>query len=125
METNYKQIYDFAMKWKNKFLDENADCYELTDITFSNECFELGFKMDCGEAFSAKYEKAFNNYDELKKIINEIDDIELLESAMHSQWRYFNHWAYSAFEILEPEHRNGFVLVLSRLAELSKQNNFI
>ena len=52
-------------------------------------------------------------------------DIPLLGSAIYSQWRYFNHWAYTGAEILEPENRAWFILALSRLALLSGENPFI
>ena len=52
-------------------------------------------------------------------------DIPLLGSAIYSQWRYFNHWAYTGAEILEPKNRAWFILALSRLALLSGENPFI
>lgn len=52
-------------------------------------------------------------------------DITLLGSAIYSQWRYFNHWAYTGAEILEPQNRAWFILALSRLAMLSGDNPFI
>ena len=37
-------------------------------------------------------------------------------------WRYFNHWAYDAAEILAPQNRAWFILALGRLALLSGEN---
>jgi len=34
----------------------------------ADDCKALGFKMDCGNAFTEKYGSAFNDYEELDKI---------------------------------------------------------
>lgn len=91
----------------------------------ADDCAALGFRMDCGHAFSEKYGNAASKSDELDKIIDDVTDIDLLGSAIYSQWRYFNHWAYDAASILEPENRSWFILALSRLAILSGENPFI
>ena len=91
----------------------------------ADDCSALGFEMDCGHAFSEKYGNAANDSEALDKIIDSVDNIPLLGSAIYSQWRYFNHWAYSGAEILEPQKRAWFILALSRLALLSGDNPFI
>lgn len=60
----------------------------------------------------------------LNRIIDDVTDISLLSSAIYSNWRYFNHWDYNAEEILEPIHREWFILALSRLISLSKEEPF-
>lgn len=117
-----KQTYDFAVKWCDKFRDHNINYIELVDHWLADDCAALGFKMDCGNAFSEKYGDAVYNHEALEKIIDEVTDIPLLGSAIYSQWRYYNHWAYDAQEILEPRNRAWFILALSRLALLSKKN---
>ena len=89
----------------------------------ADDCFSLGFEMDCGKAFSEKYPAAFNDSQALSKIVNEITDIPLLGSAIFSQWRYFNHWAYSGDEILAPNNREWFIIALSRLKELTEETD--
>ena len=91
----------------------------------ADDCAALGFEMDCGHAFAEKYGSAASDSNALDKIIDEVDDISLLGSAIYSQWRYFNHWAYSGEEILEPKNRAWFILALSRLAVLASDNPFI
>lgn len=120
-----KQIHDFAIRWCDKFRDQNINFIELVDHWMADDCDALGFKMDCGHAFSEKYGHAANDYRELDRIIDDVTDITLLGSAIYSQWRYFNHWAYDAASILEPCNRAWFVLALSRLAMLSGENPFI
>lgn len=91
----------------------------------ADDCVALGFEMDCGHSFSEKYGQAANNHEALDSIIDDVTDIPLLGSAIYSQWRYFNHWAYDGAAILEPQNRAWFILALSRLALLSGDNPFI
>lgn len=114
-----KQVHNFAVKWAGKFKDEKIDYIELVDGSMGDECRALGFKMDCGHSFSEEYGRASCSYHELNLIIDEVSDIELLGSAIFSQWRYFNHWAYDASDILNTENRTWFILALNRLAALS------
>ena len=95
-----KQIHDFAVKWCDKFRDQNINYIELVDHWMADDCAALGFEMDYGHAFSERYGQAANNHEALDSIIDDVTDISLLGSAIYSQWRYFNHWAYDAAEIL-------------------------
>lgn len=113
------QIHEFAVKWCDKFIDKNINYIELVDHYMADDCDALGFEMDCGHAFSKKYGNVANNFEALERIIRQVTDIPLLSSAIYSQWRYFNHWAYSGAKILEPQNRAWFTIALSRLAELS------
>lgn len=119
--TKINKTYLFAKKWYEKFNDENISYIELVDHYMADDCFELDFKMDCGDAFYREYGSAINDYSELEKVISKVRDIDLLGSAIFSRWRYFNHWAYSGEEILEPKNRKWFIIALNRLAELTKQ----
>ncbi|MBQ8418520.1 MAG: hypothetical protein IJX10_07840 [Phascolarctobacterium sp.] len=114
-----KLIYDFASKWLEKFEDRNINYLEIIDGTMGDECISLGFEMDCGRAFSDLYGEAIKDYEKLNIIIEEVTDIYLLGSAILSQWRYFNHWAYSGAEILEPKNREWFIIALRKLIILS------
>ena len=114
-----KAVHDFAMKWRKKFLTPNIDFVELVDHFMADDCEELGFKMDCGTSFSELYGRAVFDSEELNVIINQINDISLLGSAIYSRWRYFNHCAYDARSILEEKNRNWFLLALDRLMTLS------
>ena len=120
-----EQVNAFATKWVDKFRDQKISYTDLVDHYLADECEALGFQMDCGHSFSERYGKAESKYDELDKVIDEVNDIQLLGSAIYSRWRYFNHWAYDATSILEFENRSWFILALSRLAVLSGENPFI
>lgn len=113
------QIHEFAVKWIDKFSDKKINYIELVDHYMADDCEALGFIMDCGHAFSEKYGNAVYNSEALGRIIYQITDIPLLGSAIYSRWRYFNHWAYSGEEILNPKNREWFILSLSRLDELA------
>lgn len=119
--TDLKQINEFACKWIEKFSDPNVQYIELVDHWMADDCRALGFEMDCGQAFSEKYDGAFNHKKVLERIINDVTDISLLGSAVYSKWRYFNHWAYCGDEILESENKAWFLLVLERIKTLSEE----
>lgn len=120
-----KQIYDFAIKWCDKFRDCDINYIELLDHWMADECIALGFNIDCGKAFKEKYGLAIYDPETLNKIIDDITDIPLLGSAIYLRWRYFNHWAYDSAEILNPQNRAWFILALSRLALLCQENQFV
>ena len=114
-----KKYIKFADKWMAKFMDPNINDYVLLDPPMGEECASLGFKMDCGQGFKEVYGDASDNYKMLQGIIHQVTDIDLLGSAIYSQWRYFNHWAYNGSAILEPENRKWFIIALKRLKELA------
>lgn len=116
------QIQDFARKWSGKFRNERINYLEFVEIQMGDEISELGFKMDNGLSFMEVYGEAINDEEKLRSIIEGIDNIELLGSAIYSKWRYFNHYAYSGAEILEPKNRNWFVIALDRLAVLARED---
>jgi len=57
---------------------------------FGDECFALGFEMDCGNAFEDAFPdtNAFNDYNALDKIIEQVLDASILGSAIFSKRRY-------------------------------------
>lgn len=116
------RIHEFATKWIEKFRDREINYRELTDHHMADDLTALGFEMDCGHAFERVYGKAAYDSEALDKIIDDITDIPLLGSAIYSRWRYYNHWAYDAAEILEPENRAWFITALERLVSLSSEN---
>ena len=113
-----KQVQEFSDKWIEKFRDNNINYLKLIEEELGNDCAKLDFEMDCGNAFSEKYDGAFNDVNILKKVIDDVDDLLLLGSAIYSKWRYYNHWAYSGEDILESQNREWFILALERLKKL-------
>ena len=51
-----KDVYNFAVKWNEKFRDSDIDYIELVDHYLADDCSALGFEMDCGHAFEEKFE---------------------------------------------------------------------
>ena len=41
-----KQVYDFAVKWCDKFRDQKVNYIELVDRYMADDCDALGFEMD-------------------------------------------------------------------------------
>lgn len=114
-----KCILDFSEKWCKKFRNKKINYIELVDHFMAEDCSALGFVMDCGHAFTEKYGNAAYDFEALERVIGQITDIPLLGSAIYSRWRYFNHWAYTGEEILEPKNRAWFIIALSRLGEIA------
>ena len=73
-----------------KFDPNSSSYYDLFDSpSFPDECWSLGFEMDCGKSFIAAYgHEAWNSHRELSSVIGKADDIIILGSALFSQWRY-------------------------------------
>ena len=116
------QVHSFSKKWSNKFRNPQTDYLELVDHYLADECDEIGFNMDGGVEFSKRYGKAVFELKELEKIIHNVNDLEILGSAIYSRWRCFNHWSNNSEEILEVNHREWFILALDRLAKLSESS---
>ncbi|MDO5138002.1 MAG: hypothetical protein Q4D71_06010, partial [Oscillospiraceae bacterium] len=109
-----KQIYEFACKWLNKLSDPRVDDLVLESHQMAEECFALGFELDCGHAFEEKYKEAFWDYDALDSIIDKESDVMLLGSALFSKWRYYTHWAEGG-SMTYPSNREWFIRVLERI----------
>ncbi|MBR5262462.1 MAG: HNH endonuclease [Clostridia bacterium] len=65
-----KDVYNFALKWSEKFSTYDIDFVELVDHFMADDCENLGFKMDCGNSFSDSYGNAVHDSEELKVVIN-------------------------------------------------------
>lgn len=106
-------------KWIPQFADEMIEYVTLVDHYFADDCNDLGFDMDCGQAFQAKYKNAAYDWGTLDRIIDDVKDADLLGSAIYSRWRYYNHWAYDAAEILSPSGRGWFITALNGLKRIA------
>ena len=102
-----------------KFAPNSREYYDFFESPFfPNECWSLGFEMDCGESFIAAYgEEAWNTNKGLSAVIDKADDVNILGSALFSQWRYFNHWSY---EHATEEDKEWFLTILRQMQELTK-----
>ena len=120
-----QQLAAFARKYidffENVYDPETESYYQFFDSNFSKECFALGFDMDCGETFSDKYGlEAWRSTEGLQMVIDQIDDISLIGSALFSKWRFYNHWADGhGDESVKP----WFLLLFRRLLTLTESTN--
>lgn len=112
------EIHEFAVRWFEKHRSPKTSERQLEE-GFSDECFVLGFEMDCGKSFEATFPgtNVFNDAEALYEIIEQIQDVHLLGSAIFSQWRYVTHWAEAS--LLAPQYRNWFITAFSRLDVLT------
>lgn len=118
MPTN-KQIHEFAVKYLNKYCKNTTSDHEVEE-GFAEECFALNFVVDCGRSFTAAYPEAnvFCDYAHLEYIIDDVTDVQLLGSAIFSEWRYITHWSVGE-SLLSNMHRPWFIIAFSRLAALT------
>lgn len=117
---DHKRIHEFANKWLSKYLSPKTLEREVNDSIFAQECFALDLKMDCGESFMAAFpevEGAFYHSDKFKECIENVDDVQLLGSAIFTKYRWITHWTQS--DLLKADNREWFVLALERLRMLT------
>lgn len=115
-----KEIYAFAKYYFNIYRNPKSTNFQVEE-GFAEKCFSLGFEMDSGNSFCERYPKAFNNAEELDKIIDEIDDIKFLGTAIFSQWRYITHWSLGSHP-LDPEYRPWFICAFGRLMTITSED---
>ena len=115
-----KDIYAFAKYYFNIYRNPKATNFQVEE-GFAKKCFSLGFEMDSGNSFIEKYPKAFENVEELDKIIDSVDDAHFLGTAIFSMWRYITHWSYSGHP-LDKEYRPWFITAFGRLMTITAED---
>ena len=114
------EISKFASWYIIMYSDPVIREEELID-TFDEECRKLGFVMDCGKMFEALYgKKAFSDAENLKKIIDSVDEITVLGSGIFSYWRYVTHWSYDE-HLTDEKHKEWMLTALNRLHFLTSK----
>lgn len=116
---NKEKIRRFVLVWEQMYKNHSTipGTY-FEDMAFVGEGLaDLGFVMDCGESFKTAFPNLnLGDYESWKRVVNQIDSVELLGNAIFSQWRYWNHWSMTPMEEADFE---WFVLAFGRLAELT------
>ncbi len=115
-----KRIAHFAQKYIYYFENEFGNTksyYDFFDTsTFPNECWNLGFEMDCGHSFIKLYgESAWNSKEGLSAIIDKINDVKVAGASIFSKWRLFNHWSYTG---ATDDDKEWFLMLFRRLQQL-------
>ncbi|MFA9396841.1 MAG: hypothetical protein ACERKV_01050 [Clostridiaceae bacterium] len=118
---NTQQIHKYAIKWFEKYQDSKTREREVEEH-FAEECFALGFEMDCGNSLEEAYpgKNILNDYLQLDAVINQINDVKLLGTAIFSKWRGITHW--SCESLLSESNRTWFIIAFSRLALLTEKD---
>ncbi len=109
---------EFVDKWLKIFTEVPQNANFLFEEEMGNDCFALGFEMDCGHSFDREYSKGepLNRVETLSEVIKDVDDEELLGSAIFSNWRGITHWSYESG--FTAENKAWFLMALNRLKEL-------
>lgn len=117
-EASWHLIKEFTDKWLSIFKAPPPEANWLFEEFMGNDCWAVGFEMDCGRSFIDAYstDEALNTSEALSKIINKIDDVELLGSAIFSKWRSITHWSYESG--FTDENKAWFITALERLDKL-------
>ena len=117
-DVRYVATKEFVDKWLKIFTEVPRNADFLFEEEMGNECFSLGFEMDCGHGFDEAYSKGspLNRVDSLAAVIDEVDDVMLLGSAIFSQWRGITHWSYESG--FTEDNKAWFLMALNKLKEL-------
>ena len=112
------RVNRFALRYLSLYKNPNTT-EDMVCVSFGDECFELGFNMDCYSSFKKTYN--IENPDDvysLKNVISCVEDIELLGSAVFSKWRGITHWSYAS-NCLDDDNREWFISAFSQLVRLT------
>ncbi len=113
----YRKIYEFASKYYDLYASKETSVIQLEDEEFAKDCLDLGFNIDGTEAFERKHRCATVSTEVMKAACRGETDIDLLGSAIFSQWRYFTHW--SQRDLTDSDIREWFKTGFIRLLELA------
>lgn len=120
-----KAMHDFAVKYHNLYTNPQTTERDV-ESTFANECFALGFKMDCGERFNNAFpDVGLGDAEGLDKINDDISDAQLLGFAIFSEWRYITHWSMGGEDenLLSLKHRKWFILAFAKIGNNDGRQN--
>lgn len=122
-----REVQEFGDRWLKKFQNEYVDYKEILNVKLQDEFFKLEFMINAGIEFSDIYKDEFEDFRELDKIIHNIDDIELLGSAIHFKWADFlSKDTYIEREkIFEKDNREWFIIAFTRIITLAKENMYV
>lgn len=113
----YKRIHEFAEKYLALFSSAETTNIQLESGEFAEECIALGFKMDCLQSFEKQFPNAGNSNEIMRDACRDTTDVDLIGSALFSQWRFYTHWSQT--DMTGKDVRQWFVYGLQRLLELT------
>lgn len=121
-DERYRRIHRFAEKYLKLYSSVDTSYIQLESVEFAQECESLGFEMDCLNSFERQYPGAGSNNETMWDACQHITDIDLLGSAIFSQWRYYTHWSQT--NLADREVRQWFVYGFQRMLDLASSPTF-
>ena len=112
---NLRKINEFSRKWRWKFFEHHQDA---ASAVFSEECRALGFKNDSGASLKKEFpDIAVEDAEGIIQILPEIENINLLGTALYSYW----YWKHNQFRgaVFTAETQAWLLPVLERMITLS------
>lgn len=118
----HKDVHEFAILWAKKYRNPCTKEHDV-EAGFGDECFSLGFIMDTGNSIQAAFplDNILYSYEAFENIIEQVQDVNLLCSAIFSKWRYITHWT-NYEQLLSAKNRQWFILAFERLAKLTAED---
>jgi hypothetical protein len=116
-----EEMHEFATYWLAEYF--NAKTTEIKIGTaFAEMCLSLGFQTYDRRSFEKVFPDpdAFNDDRSLSKMVGQMNDAELLGSAIFSKWRQTVH-ELSLENTFSLERQSWFVIALSRMALLTSE----
>ena len=115
MALNREDVYRFAEKWREYFLDMTSTRESIEAAGFGDECYEMNFGSDAGRKFIVMTPNvdAFNKVEDLEKVIDDIDGVAMLGSACFGKWE-------SKYDLTD-EDKIWFSMMLGRIMELTEE----
>lgn len=119
-------IKEFTEKYIDYFLndfDPDTSSYHVffSSRFFSHECWSLGFEMDCAHSITDAYgEEVWMSEQGLSVVIDKMNDLRIMGSALFSKWRYWSHWSWGR---ATEEDKKWFLMLLRRMRELASSTN--
>lgn len=117
-----RQIYKFALKWLEIYQDPKTTNRDVEE-NFAEDCFTIGFEMDCGDSLEEAYpgKNLLNDHKQFITFVKKINDVKLLGTAIFSKWRGVTHWSYED-SLLSDSNHPWFIAAFQRLAFLTNDD---
>lgn len=116
-------LHKFSKTYLSLYQNKYTKDEQIID-GFCEKCIDLNFKIDDGKALMAAFQKIqpFENPNNLKTIINQVNDSQLLGSAIFSMWSQITNGKKSG-ELLSDKNRLWFIMAFTRLKELTEEKS--
>lgn len=118
---DYNEIRQFAVKWCDRFYDIHSTCEELAGDELGEEWKTFGIQISEKNEKYLDYGSFLMNPRYVQNVIHNIDDMDLLMTAVYYQWEFYHKEQYEA-DITIPPVRGWFTAVLNRIMVIASDN---